>query len=351
MAHDKIRFGIIGTGTIAALHAKAIAQIDNAKLVAVFDTVAERCQEFGEKYNAKVFTDFNDFLAFPELDAVTVATPTGLHGDVAIPAARAGKHILCEKPLDVNLEKTDAIIDECEKNNVLLSAVFQSRFSRNVQLIKKAYATGRFGKVVLASTQVKWYRSQKYYDSATWRGTWKLDGGGALMNQSIHTIDLLLYINGDAEEVFAYGGTLSHERIEVEDNICAAIKYKNGSLGVIEVSTSCAPGFPRRIEISGSNGSVVLEDDKLIRWQFVDQTKEDCDILAAGLDFDGMSSGAVDPIAGITPEGHRRQIVDLVNAIQSGTTPSLPGKEGRRAVQLICAIYDSVRTGKPVKIE
>lgn len=138
MTHDKIRFGIIGTGTIAALHAKAIAQIDNAKLVAVFDTVAEKCREFGEKYNARVFTDFNEFLAYPELDAVTVATPTGLHGDVAIPAARAGKHILCEKPLDVNLEKTDAIINECEKNNVLLSAVFQSHFNSNVQLIKNA---------------------------------------------------------------------------------------------------------------------------------------------------------------------------------------------------------------------
>jgi predicted dehydrogenase len=346
----KVRFGIIGTGAIAALHAQAIKLLDTAELVAVFDTVAERSQAFGEKFGAAIFTDFAEFLANPDMDAVTIATPTGAHMDVAIPAARAGKHILCEKPLDVNLTKTDTIIDECEKNKVLLSAVFQSRFNHNVELIKQAYIAGRFGQVVLASTQVKWYRSQQYYDSAGWRGTWQLDGGGALMNQAIHTVDLLLYLNGDADEVFAYGGTLSHERIEVEDNICATIKYKNGSLGVIEVSTSCAPGFARRLEISGTGGSVVLEENRLARWKFVEERLGDKEIEEnCGIPEDN-SSGAGNPISGVSPEGHRRQISDLVDAIQSGKQLAMPGKEGRRAVQLICSIYESMRTGKPVKL-
>ena len=346
---DKVRFGIIGTGAIAALHAQAIMSMENAELVAVYDKVTDRCRAFAEKYHVLAVDDFDTFLSDANIDAVTVATPTGIHGDVAIPAARAGKHILCEKPLDVTLEKADAIINECEKHGVVLSAVFQSRFAKTIQLLKKTIDEGRFGKVVLASTQVKWFRSQDYYDSAGWRGTWALDGGGALMNQSIHTIDLLLYLNGDPSEVFGYAGTLTHERIEVEDNACAVVKYKNGAMGVIEVSTSCAPGFPRRIEISGSNGSVTVEDDRIIRWQFVDERPEDAEIRQNGSITEGLNGGAGDPMAGVSYEGHRRQIADMVDAILKQKDPSLPGREGRRAIQLICGIYESARTGKPVK--
>jgi UDP-N-acetyl-2-amino-2-deoxyglucuronate dehydrogenase len=348
--YSKVGYGIIGTGAIAEMHAAALKLLDNSMLVAVYDKVPERAKAFAKKHKVKAYENFDKFLADKLVMAVTVATPTGIHGNVAIPAANAGKHVLCEKPLDVTLEKADAIIDVCEKNNVLLSAVFQSRFSRSVQEVKKAIDAGRFGKMVLASTQVRWYRSQEYYDSAGWRGTWELDGGGALMNQSIHTVDLLVYLNGDPAEVFAYAGDLTHKNIQVEDNLVATVRWENGSLGVIEVSTSCNPGFPRKIDISGDGGSISLVDDKITRWVFEKECPEDELIRRENAEGEGMRGGAGDPMS-INCEGHRRQISDLSDAILSNGKLFLPGREGRRAVGLICGIYESVRTGQPYKFD
>ena len=348
----KVKFGIIGTGAIATMHADALKNSRNAELVAVFDQVTERAQQFAEKFGVRAAADFESFLADPEVEAVTIATPTGIHGKVAVPAALAGKHVLCEKPLDVTTAKAEEIIDACDKTGVLLMSVFQSRFGENVALIKQAIEAGRFGKIVLASAQCKWFRDQKYYDSATWRGTWALDGGGALMNQSIHTVDLLLYLNGDVEEVSALTGTLSHTGIEVEDNAVAIVKFKNGALGTIEGSTSCAPGFPRRVEISGTLGSVVLEDNKIIRWQFTEDAPGDEEIRRnCGVGTAVISGGgAGDPMA-ISSEGHKVQIEALADAILAGQKEvELSGKEGRRAVELICSIYKSAQTGAPVKL-
>ena len=348
---DKVKYGIIGTGAIAAMHAEALQNSKNAELVAVFDQVTERAKSFAEKYNVRAIDNFEDFLNDKDIEAVTIATPTGVHSKVAVPAALAGKHLLCEKPLDTTVEKVDEIIAACDKTGVLMMSVFQSRFVKNVNLIKKAIDAGRFGKIVLVSCQCKWFRTQEYYDSATWRGTWALDGGGALMNQSIHTIDLLQYLNGDVEEVSAMTATLSHTGIEVEDNAVAILKYKNGALGTIEGSTSCAPGFPRRIEISGSTGSVVLEDNKLIRWQFANEEPGDEDIRKNGGIGEVISGGgAGDPMA-ISSNGHRVQIEALSEAILTGKKKiDLDGREGRRAVALICSIYKSAQTSKPVKV-
>ncbi|MBR2357908.1 MAG: Gfo/Idh/MocA family oxidoreductase [Lentisphaeria bacterium] len=348
---DKVKFGIIGTGAIAAMHAEALHNAHNAELVAVFDQVGERAQQFAEKYNVRAVSSFEDFLADKEIQAVTVATPTGIHNKVAVPAALAGKHLLCEKPLDVTTEKVDEIIAACDKTGVLMMSVFQSRFVKNVELIKQAVDAGRFGKIVLVSCQCKWFRTQEYYDSASWRGTWALDGGGALMNQSIHTIDLLQYLNGDVDEVMAATATLSHTGIEVEDNAVAILKYKNGALGTIEGSTSCQPGFPRRVEISGSLGSVVLEDNKLVRWQFVNEEPGDEEIRKSGGVGEVISGGgAGDPMA-ISSNGHRIQIEALAEAILSGRKKiDLDGREGRRAVALICSIYKSAKLGAPVKV-
>ena len=347
---NTVKFGIIGTGAIAAMHAKALEACEKAELVSVFDKVTERAAKFAEQYEVRAIDDFEKFLADPEIDAVTVATPTGIHGQVALPAAKAGKHILCEKPLDITLEKADAIIDACDDNDVILSAVFQSRYGSAVEAIKEAVDAGRLGKMVLANTHIHWFRSQEYYDSAGWRGTWELDGGGALMNQSIHNIDLLLYLNGDPAEVFAYTDTLTHEGIEVEDTAVAVIKFKNGSLGTIEASTSCAPGFPRRLELSGSKGSITLEDDCITNWTFAEYHPEDKVTQEKYADGDNMKGGSGDPMA-ISYEGHRRQIKDMTEAILSGKESKLSGREGRRAVQLICGIYESAKTGKPVKFD
>ncbi len=343
--NKKIKFAIIGTGMIAERHAAALAEIPGAELYAVYDREIRRAEEFAKKYPVKVYRTFDELLNDSQLVAVTIATPTGVHKEVAILCAEAGKHILCEKPLDVSLERADAIIAACDKNDVYLSAVFQSRFSNNVKLIKDAVDTGRFGRLVLCSAQVKWYRSQEYYDNAGWRGTWELDGGGALMNQSIHIVDLLLHLAGNPEMVHAFAGTLTHERLEVEDNVCVSIKFKNGALGVIEASTSCAPGFPRRLEISGEKGSVILEDDIITRWQFIDERVEDKTVPFGKA---GLKSGAGDPRGG-SHEGHRRQLLDLIDAINHQRQLLIPGSEGRRALELICGIYESVETGQAVR--
>ncbi len=345
----KVKFAIIGTGMIAERHAKAIAAANHAELAGVFDLNIDKAIDFSKiNKGIKVYNSFEELLQDKSIAAVTIATPTGAHMDVAIPAAQAGKHILCEKPLDINLEKADRIIAACEENEVKLSAVFQARFSKNVGLIKQALDDGRFGKLVLALAQVKWFRSQEYYDSAGWRGTWKMDGGGVLMNQSIHLLDLLLYFAGEPSELFAYTGTMTH-KVEVEDTACASIKFKNGAMGVIEASTSCEPGFPRKLELSGEKGSVILEGDAITRWQFAEELPEDEEVRK-NASSGNLSSGASDPrAAGF--EGHRRQIEDLALAILENRDPAIPGREGRRAIELISGIYKSAATGQPVRFQ
>jgi len=340
----KIGFGIIGAGMIAEMHAKSMQTLDNVRLIGFFDTNAAAAQKRAEQFHCKAFSNFEEFLADSSIEAVTIATPSGMHGKVAIPAAKAGKHILCEKPLEITLEKVDAIIRACDENNVLLSPVFQTRFTKPVQLVHQAMRAGRFGRMVLASAQMRWYRDPAYYAASNWRGTWALDGGGALMNQAIHMIDLLLYINGAPEEVFAFSGTLTHS-IEVEDNLCAAIRYRNGSFGTIEVSTSCAPGFPKRLEFSGSEGTVAFEEDKITRWEFTKPEPQDQEIMKE-LSGKAEAAGGSSPM-NISASGHANQISDLANAILEGRRPFLDGREGRRAIELICGIYESARTGKP----
>lgn len=341
---DKVGFGIIGAGMIAAHHGKAMADLKNVRLIGFYDTNHESAKKRAEEFHCKAYASFEEFLADPEIEAVTIATPSGMHGSVAIPAAKAGKHILCEKPLEITLEKVDEIIRVCEENRVLLSPVFQTRFTKPVQLVREAMRSGRFGRMVLASAQMRWFRDASYYSGSNWRGTWKMDGGGALMNQAIHMIDLLLYINGAPEEVFAFAGTLTHS-IEVEDNLCATVKYRNGSFGTIEVSTSCAPGFPRRLEFSGSAGTVAFEEDKITRWEFAQSRPED-EAIKRELSGQADAKGGSAPM-NISSDGHACQISDLADAVLSGRKPFLDGHEGRRAIELICGIYESAQTGKP----
>lgn len=341
---DVVGFGIIGAGMIAAFHAKAMMNLKNARLVAFYDSFAPAAKARAEEFGVKAYTSIEEFLNDPEIDAVTIATPSGSHHDVAIKAAMAHKHILCEKPIEINLQRVDDMIRVCQDNGVLLSSVFQSRFSKPVKLVREAVRAGRFGRMVLASGNQRWFREPKYYTASNWKGTWKMDGGGALMNQAIHMVDLLLYVNGAPEEVFAFSGTLTHS-IEVEDNLCAAIKYRNGSFGTIEVSTSCAPGFSRRVEFSGSNGSVAFEEDKIVRWEFAVPEPEDEEIRKTLGEYNKPHGGS-DP-TNINSYGHACQISDLADAILTGKELVLDGNEGRRAVELICGIYESARTGKP----
>lgn len=343
----KVRFGIIGTGGIAGLHAQAIAASRNAELDLVYDAIPGRAVEFAKTHHCRAASSFEEFLA-SDVEAVTVATPSGLHAEVAIPAAKAGKHILCEKPLEVTVSKTNDLVRTCERCNVRLSAVFQSRFLRSVQWIKQAVDAGRFGSPVLAAASVRWLRTPEYYASATWRGTWALDGGGALMNQGIHTVDLLLHFNGDVAEVTGNTTRILHRKIEVEDTVVAMLKFKNNSLGTIEASTACYPGMPRRVELSGTRGSVLLEDDRILRWSFAEERPEDAEIRRLGAEGEGQIGGASQPLA-ISADGHRRQIEELAAAILNGEGLTTPGAEGKRAIELICAVYESARTGTTIR--
>ncbi len=345
----KVRFGIIGAGAIAQVHADAIRLSGNSVLETVYDPAEARAEAFAAKNSCRRAASLEEMLA-SGIDAVTVATPSGLHRDAAVAAARAGKHILCEKPLEVTLERTDAIIGACEENNVILMPVFQMRFSRASMLVKKALEAGRLGDPVLASASIRWYRAPEYYRNAGWRGTRALDGGGALMNQGIHTVDQLLYFCGPVREVTARCANILHRGIEVEDSAAAMMVFANGGLGTIEASTACAPGFPRRIDISGTRGSISLEDDRIVRWCFDRETPEDEVIRREGAAGEGLHGGSGNPAA-ITCEGHRRQIAELAECILTGARPAISPRDGRMAVEVICGIYQSAREGRTIEFQ
>ncbi|MBP5622949.1 MAG: Gfo/Idh/MocA family oxidoreductase, partial [Thermoguttaceae bacterium] len=261
------KFGIVGCGMISTFHARAIREI-GAELVACYDQVPAASERVSREFGCKAYQDFKEFLADPDVQIVTVGTPSGAHLDPAVAAAKAGKHVIVEKPLEVTTERCDQIIDACEKAGVTLSTVFPSRFHQSSQQLKKAIEAGRFGKLTLGDAIVKWYRTQQYYDSGVWRGTWKLDGGGALMNQAIHSVDLLLWLMGDVEEVSALTGLVAHENIEVEDVCVASLRFKNGALGLLEATTAAYPGYLKRIETHGDKGSAVIEEEDIIKWDF-----------------------------------------------------------------------------------
>jgi predicted dehydrogenase len=344
-----IGFGIIGCGMISRFHAKAIADIKGAKVTACFDSFTSSADKFGAEIGCTVYHDLDKMLADKNVDVVTICTPSGVHMEPAVAAAKAGKHIIVEKPLDITLKRCDAMIAAAQKAGVILSTIFPSRFHESSQLLKAAIDKGRFGTLTMGDAYVKWFRTQEYYDSGAWRGTWALDGGGALMNQAVHSVDLLLWFMGPAVEVSAYTATLAHERIEVEDVAVATVKFASGALGVLEASTATWPGELKRIEVSGNAGSVVLREEDLAVWKFAKETKADEAIRTKMASRTHTGGGAADPKA-IGHHGHTLQFQDVLNAIKKGKQPLIDGPEGRRAVELILAIYKSAETGKPVKL-
>ncbi len=342
-------FGIIGLGMIAEMHAQAISALDNGVLAACFDVNDERTARFRDQFGGSPYTSLDAFLAHPDLDIVTICTPSSLHLESALKAAQAGKHLIVEKPLEITIERCDQIIQAATANNVMLAGIFPSRFYEPALLVKKAIERERFGRIVLADAYVKWHRDQAYYDSSDWKGTWAYDGGGALMNQSIHAIDLLQWFMGPVSKIWSFSGTLSHERIEVEDTAVASLQFENGALGVIEGTTGAFPGFPKKIEISGSQGSVVLEEGNLTAWNFAKETPEDEAIRAAFINRAKSAGGASDPAA-IGFLGHQLQFADMLEALDQNRRPLVDGQEARKAVEIIQAIYESARTGRPVNL-
>ena len=342
-------FGIIGCGMIAKFHARAIADIKGAKLVGCFNRTIDKANALAAEFGGQATDNLDEMLARPDIDIVTICTPSGAHMEPAIAAAKAGKHVIVEKPLDVTLKRCDAMIDACAKAGVKLGTIFPSRFHKSSQLLKKAVDEGRFGQLTLGDAYVKWYRTQAYYDSGAWRGTWKLDGGGALMNQAIHSVDLLQWLMGPVVEVSAYTNTLAHERIEVEDVATATLRFANGALGVIEATTAAFPGSLKKIELSGSQGMAVLEEESIIKWQFAKMTKRDQQLLDEMQNRTKTGGGAADPAA-IGHQAHAELFREFIKAVKDKKNPNLDGSEGRRSVELILAIYKSAKTGKSVKL-
>jgi len=341
-----MKFGIIGAGMIGHFHAKAITAMTGGELHSVFDLRQEAADKLAAEYGGKAFSNIEEFLSDPELEIVTVGTPSGAHLDPSLAALNAGKHVICEKPLEITTERIDQLIEAAEKNGKTIAAVLNRRFHPGMDAFKKAADEGRFGILTNASCYVKWYRDQAYYDSAGWRGTWALDGGGALMNQSIHTVDALLYLAGPVKSVQANTACLAHERIEVEDIVVAIVEFESGARGVIECSTCTwsKDGHPARVQLSGTEGSVFLADEAFEIWDFMEKKPEDAEIKSTLMKGQEAGLGANDPSA-INFYQHQRNFEEVVNAIAEGREPTTSSAEARKPVELIQAIYKSAQNG------
>lgn len=343
MAEKVLGFGIIGCGMIARWHANAIKSIPGVRLVAVTDTYEQFRKAFAKEYEVKDFDSVEDMLKSSEIDVICICTPSGLHAPLAIQAAEAGKHVIVEKPMALTLKEADDVIKAVEENNVKMAVISQLRFTPAVMKIKETVDSGALGKLVCGDIYMKYYRSQEYYDKGGWRGTWKMDGGGALMNQGIHGIDLLLYMMGPVKSVFAYARTLAR-KIEVEDTASAVVEFKNGAVGVIQGTTSVFPGAPRRLEICGDKGTIVLEEDSITSWCIEGQEIPEDVKLGHTENMSASNPSAF----GI--EGHIKQISDMVDAIKNDRKPMVDQYDGKRPVELIVSIYEASRTGKPVEL-
>jgi UDP-N-acetyl-2-amino-2-deoxyglucuronate dehydrogenase len=344
-------FGIVGCGMIARFHARALAEVPGARLTALVSRNPENAQAVADaaQKSCEIYTDLGPLLARRDIDVVIVTTPSGAHLEPAVAAAEAGKHVVVEKPLEITLERCDRIIEACERKKVQLCTVFPSRFAEASQALKSALDGGRFGRLTLAETACKWWRPQSYYDEGGWKGTGALDGGGALMNQAIHNVDLLCWLMGPVTHFSGFTASLAHERIEVEDTAVACLRFANGALGVIQAATSAYPGLPKTIAVHGDRGTVVVEQEDVLRWDLAPETPDDRRIKERFAQKIGASGGASNPAA-ISHVGHAKQLADFVRAIETGSRPAVDGSEGRKAVEIVLAIYRSAASGKTVEL-
>lgn len=346
---DRIRFGIIGCGVIGPWHARAITDTEEAELVACCDVIEERARKLAQDFEIEnIYTDYHQLLARPDVDAVCICTPSGLHGVMAIDAARAGKHVMCEKPVEITLPKIDEMVKACRDSDVKLGVIFQRRTSPMWSRIKNAIDSGCLGKIVLGDAYLKYYRSQEYYDSGDWRGTWEMDGGGALMNQGVHMVDILRWIMGPVETVYAQADHLVRD-IEVEDTACAVLKFASGAFGVLQGTTSVYPGMNHRLEFHGEKGTILVDCETIAKWDVPDDNGTCGGCGHGGVDI--KVGTAETEVTSVATQGHQLQIEDLCRAIKEDRDPMVTGEEARKAVEVILAVYESARTGLPVSLE
>ena len=341
-SRSQIGVGIVGSGMIAQFHATALQQIEGVRLVGIYSSTEGKRQSFADKWSCRAFATLQELLS--EVDMILIATPSGTHLDITLEAAKQDVHVLCEKPLEITTSRIDQMIEAAEENQIILGGIFNRRFNSAVSRLKEAVVQNRFGQLTICDAQIKWYRTQEYYDSGGWRGTWTLDGGGALMNQSIHTIDLLIYLAGPIKRLAAITKTLTHDRIEVEDNAVIMVEYESGAIGTIQASTSCwsEDGHAAEVNICGTAGSVFMHDDRFAKWEFKEAKPEDETIRTELMRTDAVAEGANDPKA-IQVDGHIRNIQNFVLAVRGTDALGIDGLDARKAVAVIEAIYESAR--------
>lgn len=338
----KLRFGIIGIGNIAPHHAVAIKNTPDAELVAVATRNQERGNAFIREHGGTHYTDYRDLLACAEVDVVAICTPHDLHAPMTIDAARAGKHVLCEKPMALNVTECDTMIAVCKQAGVALGALFQMRFDQLAHKLKTMIEDGKLGRLIWTTTNALWYRTDEYYRSGAWRGTWEHEGGGVLINQAIHVIDLMLWFTGMPTRVTARTRTLNHS-IEVEDGALAILDYPDNRLGLIQATIAAYPGYPERIEIVGTHGSAIYHrGEARLEWHLA-EPREDGEERAE------VSSGASAPMS-INAAGHIAAFQDFAAAVREQREPFIDGNEGRKSIAVVQAIYDSARTKSSVPL-
>ncbi|MBI3911811.1 MAG: Gfo/Idh/MocA family oxidoreductase [Armatimonadetes bacterium] len=359
--HDTVGYGVIGCGVISSWHIRSLKEhVNGAQLVAVCDEIPARAEKAAREFEIpRVYTRMEDILADPEVDAVSICLPSGMHSDAVIAASNAGKHVMTEKPIDIHLKQIDEMIAVTRKNGTRLGVIFQRRAAALWQKIRETVQAGKLGRMVLGDAFLKYYRSQEYYDSGAWRGTRALDGGGALMNQGVHLVDQLQWIMGPVAQVFGYADHLARN-IEVEDTTVSALRYRSGAFGTLIGTTSVIGsaewerdargnvvvkkwgGLDHRLEFHGDHGTIMVDGERIVRWVVPGEPEPDF----AG---DGVGSAASDPTA-IGMSGHILQLQDFVDAIREGRDPMVTGEDGRASVEIILAIYKSARTGQPVNL-
>jgi predicted dehydrogenase len=351
-----LTFALVGCGAIADTHAKAlVALAPHARLAACCDVEAARAAALAGRFGCRAAV-WAEVLADPAVDAVSICTPSGLHAALAIEAFRAGKHVIVEKPMDITPAACDAMLAAQRASGRQLAVVSQHRFDPASAFARRVVESGELGRLVLVEMRVPWYRTQEYYDSGDWRGTWDLDGGGALMNQGVHTADLMLWLAGPVRRIQAASRTAAHERIEVEDVVCAVLEFENGSVGTLLATTAAYPGFPVSLSLHGTEGSLILEGDELkllaVRGRETlsgaGATAHALQVAAGGTRAAVRESGAQSLAAGgwVWGDAHRAQLLDFCEAIRTGGTPLSDGCAGRAAVALIRAVYDAAAASR-----
>ncbi|WP_328991554.1 Gfo/Idh/MocA family oxidoreductase [Kribbella sp. NBC_01245] len=329
-----MRFAVVGAGVIGEVHARLIASLpDEAELVAVVDLDQSRAAAIAATSGGEAMNELEKACAREDVDAVSICLPSGAHAAAAITALRAGKHVVVEKPLDVTLAAADRLIDVERETGLTVAVISQRRFQHASAFVHQAIADGKLGRITAGIAESAFWRSQEYYDSGGWRGTRALDGGGALMNQGIHVVDLLLWMMGEPVEVQAYADRLAHERIDVEDTVAATVRFRSGAIGSILATTSAYPGRPVRLSVYGDRGSAVIEHEDLAYFHTADGDPA----------FGPSDSLSVD-------DAHREQYLDFIHAVRDARRPLIGTQDARRALEVVLGVYESARTGRPVQL-